>query len=127
MAEDSSYAALIPGLLALSIGDGVVFTAMFIAAATGVTDRQQGVASGLVSTGSGVGAALGLAVLVLIANRGAGDPGGPPVATAEGIRTAVLAVAVGIGLTLLVASALRPAAVAPPREAVRPRGCQPCG
>jgi MFS family permease len=34
MTEDSSYPALIPGLVALSIGDGVV-TAMFIAAATG--------------------------------------------------------------------------------------------
>jgi EmrB/QacA subfamily drug resistance transporter len=128
MTDDSSYSALIPGLVALSIGDGVVFTAMFIAAATGVADRQQGVASGLASTGSGVGAALGLAILVLVANHGAGDNGGegPPVATAEGIRTAVLAVAIGIVLTLLVASALRPAAGRLPRAAGRPRGCQPC-
>jgi MFS family permease len=128
MTEDSSYPALIPGLVALSIGDGVVFTAMFIAAATGVPDRQQGVASGLASTGSGVGAAFGLAILVLIANHGAGDTGGdgPQVATAEGIRTAVLTVAAGIVLTLLVASTLRPAAGPPPRDAGRPRGCQPC-
>jgi EmrB/QacA subfamily drug resistance transporter len=128
MTEDSSYPALIPGLVALSVGDGVVFTAMFITAATSVPDRQQGLASGLASTGSGVGAAFGLAILVLIANRGAGDMGGdgPPVATAEGIRAAVLAVAVGIVLTLLVASTLRPAAGPPPRDVGRPRGCQPC-
>jgi MFS family permease len=128
MTEDSSYPALIPGLVALSIGDGVVFTAMFIAAATGVPDRRQGVASGLASTGSGVGAALGLAILVLIANHGAGDAGGdgPPAATAEGIRTAVLTVAVGIVIMLLVASTLRPAAGPPLRDAGRPRGCQPC-
>jgi MFS family permease len=128
MTDDSSYSALIPGLVALSIGDGVVFTAMFIAAATGVADRQQGVASGLASTGSGVGAALGLAILVLIANHGAGAYGGegPPVATAEGIRAAVLTVAIGIVLTLLVASTLRTAAGPLPRAAVRPRGCQPC-
>jgi EmrB/QacA subfamily drug resistance transporter len=128
MTEDSSYPALIPGLVALSVGDGVVFTAMFIAAATGVADRQQGVASGVASTGSGVGAAFGLAVLVLIANHGASTGGdGTPVATAEGIRTAVLAVAVGIVLMLVVASTLRPTGGRPPRRAARPRGCQPCG
>jgi EmrB/QacA subfamily drug resistance transporter len=129
MTEDSSYSALIPGLVALSIGDGIVFTAMFIAAATGVADGQQGVASGLASTGSGVGAALGLAVLVLIANHGAGNTAGDGLATAAGIRTAVLAVAVGIVLTLLVASTLRPATGSQPRDARdvgRPRGCQPC-
>jgi EmrB/QacA subfamily drug resistance transporter len=128
MTEDSSYPALIPGLVALSIGDGVVFTAMFITAATGVPDRRQGVASGLASTGSGVGAAFGLAILVLIANHGAGDTGGEgsPVATAEGIRAAVLTVAVGIVLMLLVASTLRQAAGPPPGDAGRPRGCQPC-
>jgi hypothetical protein len=59
---------LIPGLVAVSIGDGVLFTAMFIAAATGVSDHEQGVASGVVSTGSGIGASVGLAILVLVAN-----------------------------------------------------------
>jgi MFS family permease len=129
MTEDSSYSALIPGLVALSVGDGIVFTAMFIAAATGVADGQQGVASGFASTGSGVGAAFGLAVLVLIANHGAGNTAGSGLATAGGIRTAVLAVAVGIVLTLLVASTLRPATGSQPRDARdvgRPRGCQPC-
>jgi EmrB/QacA subfamily drug resistance transporter len=105
MTKDSSYAALVPGLVALSIGDGVVFTAMFIAAATEVPDRLQGVASGLVSTGSGVGAAVGLAVLVLVANHGGGD--GASSAAAAGIRTGVLAVAAGIVLTLLIVGALR--------------------
>src|SRR5262249_62405042 len=101
-------------------------TAMFIGAATGVADGQQGIASGLASTGSGVGAAFGLAVLVLIANHGAGTTGGAGLATAQGIRTAVFTVAVGIVLTLLVASTLRPATASPARDAARPRGCQPC-
>jgi MFS family permease len=88
MTEDTSYPALIPGLVALSIGDDVVFTAMFIAAATGVPGRQPRVASGLASTGSGVGAAFGLAILVLIANHGAGDTGGdgPPARHRDPIR-----------------------------------------
>ena len=60
----------------MSIGDGAMFTAAFIAAATGVPDRQQGVASGIVSTGQGVGAAVGLAVLVLIANAATHGLGG---------------------------------------------------
>ncbi|MEU8607637.1 MFS transporter [Actinoplanes sp. NPDC048791] len=108
MTGDSSYAALLPGLVALSIGDGVVFTAMFIAAATGVSDREQGIASGLASTGSGIGAALGLAVLVLVAQHG--------------IRAAVLTVAAGIVLTMLVAGALRPAP-AEPRSPILMRPC----
>jgi MFS family permease len=106
---DGSYTVLIPGLIALSIGDGVVFTTMFIAASTGVTDREQGVASGIVSTSSGIGAVVGLAVLVLVANsasEGLFDEG-LRIATAQGISRAVFAIAGGIVLTLLVALNLR--------------------
>ena len=41
MSPDGSYAALVPGLIAISIGDGIVFTTMFIAAATGVSGRNK--------------------------------------------------------------------------------------
>ena len=109
MSPDGSYTTLIPGLVAVSIGDGIVFTTMFIAAATGVTDREQGVASGIVSTGSGIGAAIGLAILVLVANSGTEGLLGEElrVATAEGIRTTTFVIAVGIVATLLVALNLR--------------------
>lgn len=109
VSPDGSYAILIPGLIAVSIGDGVVFTTMFIAAATGVTDREQGVASGIVSTGSGIGAVVGLAVLVLVANSGTEGLRGEQLrtATAEGTRTAVFVIAAGILVTLLVALNLR--------------------
>ena len=108
MSPDGSYAALIPGLIALSIADGVVFTTMFIAAGTGVADRDQGVASAITSTGSGIGAALGLAVLVLVANAGADDLTGEAmrIATADGLSAAVLTVAAGVAVTILVALAL---------------------
>jgi MFS family permease len=111
MSPDGSYAYLVPGLLAVSIGDGVVFTAMFIAAATGVKDREHGVAAGVVSTGSGVGAVVGLAILVLLANSGTDglDGEGLRFATAGGIRTAVFAIAGGIVATLLLALTLRTA------------------
>lgn len=111
ISSDGSYATLIPGLIAVSIGDGVIFTTMFIAAATGVRDREQGIASGIASTGSGVGAVVGLAILVLVANAGTkgllGD--GLRVATAEGIRLAVFVIAGGIVVTLLIALMFRTA------------------
>ncbi len=109
MSPDGSYVGLVPGLVAVSIGDGVVFTTMFIAAATGVTSREQGIASAIVSTGSGIGAAVGLAVLVLVANSGTkGSLGeGLRIATAEGIRTAVFVVAGGIVATIFIALNLR--------------------
>jgi len=110
MSPDGSYASLIPGLIALSIGDGVVFTAMFIAAGTGVPDREQGVASGIASTSTSVGAAVGLAVLVLVANAGTAGLAGEAlrVATADGLSAAVLVVAAGIAATAIVALNLRP-------------------
>jgi MFS family permease len=107
-----SYRSLIPGLIGVSIGDGVVFTTMFIAASTGVSDRDQGVASSMVSTSSGMGATLGLALLVLVANSGspvvAGGGAGSGLATAGGIRAAVFVVAAGILATLLMALRVRP-------------------
>ena len=110
MAPDGSYAVLVPGLVALSVADGVVFTTMFIAAGTGVSDRDQGVASAIASTGSGVGAALGLALLVLVANAGTEGRTGEAlrVATADGLGTAVLVVAGGIALTGVLALSLAP-------------------
>jgi EmrB/QacA subfamily drug resistance transporter len=105
MSPGSSYTALIPGLIALSLADGVVFTTMFIGAATGVSDREQGVASAITSSASGVGAVVGLAVLVLVANSGTDGLAGEAlrVATADGLSAAVLVVAGGIAVNLLVA------------------------
>jgi MFS family permease len=101
ISPESSYAALVPGLVGLSVADGIVFTTMFIAAATGVSEREQGVASGMTSTGSGVGAALGLAILVLVANSGTEGLTGEALrnASAKGLSIAVLVVAAGIAVT----------------------------
>ena len=109
MSPDSSYVSLTPGLVAVSIGDGVVFTTMFIAASTGVNHDEQGVASGIVSTGSGIGAVVGLAILVLVAQPSTQGIGGEGLraATSSGIKTAVFVVAGGIVLALLSALTLR--------------------
>ena len=113
ISPDSSYSSLAPGLVAISIADGVVFTSMFIAAGNGVDDRDQGVASGIASTGSGIGAALGLALLVLIANAATDGLAGEELRTAKaaGIRGAVLAIAAAIVGTLVFALSALPARV----------------
>ena len=110
MSPGGSYVALIPGLILISVGDGIVFTTMFIATGTGVDDREQGVASGISSTSTSIGAAVGLALLVLVAASGTGGLAGEAlrVATADGLSTAVLVIAAGIAATALVALNLRP-------------------
>jgi EmrB/QacA subfamily drug resistance transporter len=110
ISPDGSYTALVPGLILLSIADGLVFTTMFIAAGTGVADGEQGVASAIATTSAAVGAAVGLAVLVLVANSGTDGLVGEALrsATADGLHSAVLVVAGGIAATALVALNLRP-------------------
>jgi hypothetical protein len=112
MSPNGGYAALIPGLILLSIGDGVVFTTMFIAAGTGVADREQGIASGIASTSTSIGASVGLALLVMVATSGTDGLTGEALrtATADGLSTAVLVVAGAIAAIAVVALNLRPTA-----------------
>jgi MFS family permease len=109
ISADAPFISLVPGLIAVSVGDGVTFTAMFIAASTGVPDEQQGVASGIVSTASGIGAAVGLATLVLVANVGTDGLSGEALraATAAGIARVAYAIAGGILLTLIIVTGFR--------------------
>ncbi|HET7119970.1 MAG TPA: MFS transporter [Solirubrobacterales bacterium] len=85
-----------PSLLA-AVGLGFAFVPGTIAAVSGVEDRQQGLASGLINTSQQVGGALGLAVLAAIANSTIGDSSDPAVLT-EGFQTAFL---VGAGFAIL--------------------------
>jgi MFS family permease len=106
----STYTSLIPGLTAVSAADGIVFTAMFIAAASGVRDDAQGVASGIVSAAAGVGASVGLAILVVVANRHTLNVAVPDLHAAEaaGIRKAVFSIGGGIiAMSLLPVVGLR--------------------
>ncbi|MER7282812.1 MFS transporter [Dactylosporangium sp. NPDC000244] len=89
-----SYLALLPSMVVLNLAQGVIYTTMFAAATTGTALFDQGIASGIVSTGQQVGSAVGLAALVAVANAGAGGP--------AGLRNAVVIAAIGILLTVLV-------------------------
>ncbi|QCR38048.1 MFS transporter [Nissabacter sp. SGAir0207] len=62
------YASIVPGLIISGVGQGIVWTAMWIAASAGVTPQEQGVASGMASTTLNVGNAIGIALLIACAN-----------------------------------------------------------
>lgn len=100
MAADGSYAALVPGFLALGLGQGTAYTLMFGAAAAGIAGHEQGIASGMASTAQQVGGAVGLAALVGIAGLGERTSAA---ATVDGTRTALFVATAGIVLTALVA------------------------
>lgn len=105
---ESSYLSLVPGLIVSGVGQGIVWTAMWIAAASGVAHDQQGVASGMASTTLNVGNAIGMAVLIAIANSQIGELSGDAlkIAVADGIQVAFWFAAAGIAVSLLAAMVL---------------------
>ncbi|MER9130033.1 MFS transporter [Mesorhizobium sp. M0601] len=105
---DSSYLPLVPGLIVSGVGQGIVWTAMWIAAGSGVAHDQQGVASGMASTTLNVGNAIGMAVLIAIANSQIGELSGDAlkIAVADGIQVAFRLAAAGIVVSLLAAIVL---------------------
>jgi EmrB/QacA subfamily drug resistance transporter len=106
MTADGTYLAVLPGLVGFGLGLGVVFPAMFIAASTGVPERDAGVASGLASTALQIGTAAGLAVLVGIATADVGGDAGQT-AIADGLQTGVHVVAAGALAAIPAALVLR--------------------
>ncbi len=88
-----------PSLLA-AIGLGLAFVSVTIAAMSGISERDSGLASGLINTGQQVGGALGLAILAAIANSRTAQIGGTDQASAltEGFQSAFLA---GAGFAVL--------------------------
>lgn len=105
---DSSYAAIVPGLIISGVGQGIVWTAMWIAAASGVAPDEQGVASGMACTTLNIGNAIGMATLIAIANSHVGGLTGDALkaAIAYGIQIAFWLAAAGIFVSLLAAFAL---------------------
>jgi MFS family permease len=93
-----SFAADIlgPSLLA-AVGLGFAFVPETIAAVSGVEDREQGLASGMINTAQQVGGALGLAVLAAISTSVIGSSHDPAVLT-RGFHSAFLA---GAAIALL--------------------------
>ncbi|WP_246683663.1 MFS transporter [Labrys sp. KNU-23] len=99
----AGYLAIVPGVIVSGVGQGIVWTAMWIAAASGVHHDEQGVASGMASTTLNLGNAVGLAILIAIANRHVGGLSGEALrgAMAEGAQLAFWLAATGILVSLL--------------------------
>ncbi|MDA3627374.1 MFS transporter [Saccharopolyspora sp. WRP15-2] len=75
LTPDGSYWAVFPGVIAWALFAGIGFPPIFLAASTGTNAEQQGVAAALTSTSQYIGGAVGLAVLVGIANTIGGAHG----------------------------------------------------
>ncbi|EPH44046.1 putative Cephamycin export protein CmcT [Streptomyces aurantiacus JA 4570] len=106
--DGAGYGLLVPGLVVSGLGQGVVWTAMWIAAATGTPAHEQGVANGIASTALNIGNAIGLAVFTVIADIGTAGKAGAALrtATADGGSLVVLLTAAGMAAGLLVTFAL---------------------
>lgn len=106
--DRASYLIAVPGLVVSGLGQGVTWTAMWIAASAGVAPAEQGVASGMASTTLNVGNAIGLAVLIAIANAGVGhSPANQlPDAIAHGGQIAVLIAAAAMAVGMLASRTL---------------------
>ncbi len=90
-----------PSLLA-AVGLGFAFVPVTIAAVSGIPDREQGLASGLINTSQQVGGALGLAILAAVANGIIGSSR-DPVKLVEGFQSA-FAVDAGFAILGLIAT-----------------------
>ncbi len=102
MSTNGTYWAVLPGVCVYGFGGGLAFTAIFVSAGSGVAPAEQGVASALASTSQQIGAAVGLAAILVIANHGIHLGGGATPsqhAVVHGLRTAgwVAAAAAAVG------------------------------
>ena len=106
---DASYLRdLLPAFLAIGFGTGLTFVSVSVAAMADVEHETAGLASGLMTTGHELGAALGVAVLAAVATAAGGGTslvGG----YTEGFAVAA-ALAGGLALFALVVPSVRPAA-----------------
>ncbi|KQV13374.1 MULTISPECIES: MFS transporter [unclassified Kitasatospora] len=96
--EHSSFVGLVlPSMVLLGIGFALGFPSVNIAATNGVSDDEQGLASGLVNTAFQVGSALVLAAATAVITAGS-NGGQSPAAQLDGYRPALLVIS---GISLL--------------------------
>jgi EmrB/QacA subfamily drug resistance transporter len=106
---DGSYAAdLLPGLVVMSIGIGVVFVAVTTAANAGVPSDKAGLAAALLNASQQVGGALGLAIFSAIATSRTTDllaaHASPADALTSGFHRALLASSIFLAAAAVVAT-----------------------
>jgi MFS family permease len=123
-ADGSFVVDVLPGMIVMGIGGGITFNPLLLAAMGDVAPTESGLASGIVNTAFMMGGALGLAVLVSVADsrteslRDSGD--GLLAALTGGYNAAFLAAAAFAVTGALGALLLR--RVAPPGQEAMPEG-----
>jgi MFS family permease len=123
---DASYAAdLLPPMLLIGLGAGLGFPSLMTLAMSGATERDSGLASGLVNTSVQVGGAIGLAILATLATERTERllAEGEPAAAAlnSGYH---LAYVIGAGM-VLIAIAIAVSALRSPEAAAEPADVRP--
>ncbi|WP_184502363.1 MFS transporter [Xanthomonas sp. F10] len=103
----AGYWPLLPGIVLLSVGQGMSWTAMWVVAGQGVPAPQQGVASGMAATAQQIGGAVGLAVLVMVANAARGAQPATSAAALHGLVQAQYGAAVFAVVGVAIALCLR--------------------
>jgi EmrB/QacA subfamily drug resistance transporter len=97
---------LFPGFLLIGVGLGFAFVPVSIAALSGVTSREAGLASGLITTSQQIGGGLGLAILTTVSttrtNNLLASGVARPSALTDGFR---LAFWVGLGFAVIAVAA----------------------
>jgi EmrB/QacA subfamily drug resistance transporter len=97
----SYFANLFPGFLLTGVGLGFAFVPVSIAALSGITSREAGLASGLITTSQQIGGGIGLAILTSVSttrtNNLLASGVAAPTALTDGFR---LAFWVGAGFAL---------------------------
>lgn len=96
--DGAGFWSLMPGIVVLSIGQGMTWTAMWVSAGQGIAPGEQGVAAGIASTSQQIGGALGLALLVSLANAGLG--GSPAAGIEQAVGASALLALLGAVLAL---------------------------
>jgi Major Facilitator Superfamily len=118
---DGSYAVdILPAMIVMGLGTGLAFPSLMMLAMSGATERDAGLASGLVNTTVQVGGAVGLAVLATLATERTeglvADGESAAAALNAGYHVAYLIGAVLVAVAIAVATIM----LRPPAPAVQP-------
>ncbi|MFI1460950.1 MFS transporter [Nocardia carnea] len=102
-AGDPYTTGVLPGMLVTSLGCGLTLPLLAAAAVTGTTPENAGLGSALFSSVQQIGGAIGVAVLVTVAERHSGTAAGPPRAQGFSFALMIAAAILFLGAVLLAA------------------------
>lgn len=107
MGGELCYTALLPGLILGCIGQGFAWGPIWMAVASGVDAREQGIAAAIASTTFQIGGALGLALLVCLAATASSMTGDGSDALRQGAQMATFGACAGTFLAAVLAGFLK--------------------